>query len=110
MQRPVVSEKYRRRPGAREAIIKILRVLRLNRVAARLYYRYFHAAVGPPAALSGEWVVTLSARPNYFGRYTRFGQVVQNLQGVAANVLPIDRVVSVRIYEGNGREPLPPLN
>ena len=42
MQRPVVSEKYRRRPGAREAIIKILRVLRLNRVAARLYYRHFH--------------------------------------------------------------------
>lgn len=68
------------------------------------------AAVGPREALLGEWVVTLSARPNYLGRYAPFGQVVQNLQGVAANVLPIDRVVSVRTYEGNGREPLPPLN
>ena len=42
MQQPESTEKYGRRPGAREAIIKILRVLRLNRVAARLYYRYFH--------------------------------------------------------------------
>ena len=67
------------------------------------------AAVGPRAGLLGEWLVTLSARPNYLGRYAPFGHVVQNLQGVAAYVLPIDRVVSVRVYEGNGREPLPPL-
>jgi HEAT repeat protein/cyclophilin family peptidyl-prolyl cis-trans isomerase len=67
------------------------------------------AAVGPRGGLLGEWLVTLSARPNYLGRYAPFGHVVQNLQGVAANVLPIDRVVSVKVYEGDGREPLPPL-
>jgi hypothetical protein len=42
MQRSKDSGKYTRRPGAREATIKILRVLRLNRVAARLYLRHFH--------------------------------------------------------------------
>ena len=67
------------------------------------------AAVGRRDALLGEWLVTLGARPNYLGRYTPFGRVVQNLPGVVANVLPIDRVVAVRVYEGNGRETLPPL-
>ncbi|NIM01950.1 MAG: hypothetical protein GTN89_14345 [Acidobacteria bacterium] len=67
------------------------------------------AAAGERDALLGEWLVTLSARPNYLGRYTPFGRVVQNLAGVVANVLPIDQVVSVRVYEGNGQEPLPPL-
>jgi cyclophilin family peptidyl-prolyl cis-trans isomerase len=67
------------------------------------------AAAGRPDALLGEWLVTLGARPNYLGRYTPFGRVVQNLPGVVANVLPIDRVVAVRVYEGNGRETLPPL-
>lgn len=67
------------------------------------------AAVSARGALLGEWLITLSARPHYLGRYTPFGKVVQNLTGVVANVLPIDRVVSVRIYEGNGREALPPL-
>jgi len=32
---------------------------------------------------------------------------VRNLDGVAARVLPGDRVVSIRIYEGDGTEPLP---
>ena len=67
------------------------------------------AAVGENDALMGEWMVTLGARPNYLGRYWPFGRVAQNLAGVVANVLPIDRVVSVRVYEGNGLEPLPPL-
>jgi cyclophilin family peptidyl-prolyl cis-trans isomerase len=60
-------------------------------------------------AMLGEWLVTLAARPKYFERYVPFGRVVQNLEGVAASALPIDRVISVRVYEGNGREPLPPL-
>ena len=42
MPRPVVSEKHSARPGVREAVIKILRLVRLNRVAARLYYRHVH--------------------------------------------------------------------
>ena len=67
------------------------------------------AAAGEPDAMLGEWLVTLSARPNYLGRYTPFGRVVQNLAGVAANILPIDRVVAVRAYEGNGHETLAPL-
>ncbi len=41
MQWPEVSEKHSRRLSAREATIKILRVLRLDRFATRLYYRYF---------------------------------------------------------------------
>ena len=36
------SEDLFRRPGARELIIKGLRVMRLNRPAARIYYRFFH--------------------------------------------------------------------
>jgi len=67
------------------------------------------AAVGEDDSTLGEWLVTLGARPNYLGRYAPFGRVVQNLKGVASSVLPIDRVVSVRVYEGNGRETLPPL-
>ena len=54
----------------------------------------------------GRWFVALSAVPQFEGRYTAFGNVVQNLPGVAALVLPGDRVVSVRIYEGDGSEPL----
>jgi HEAT repeat protein/cyclophilin family peptidyl-prolyl cis-trans isomerase len=67
------------------------------------------AATGHRDALMGEWLVTLGARPNYLGRYTPFGRVVQNLPGVVANVLPIDRVVGVRVYEGHGGETLPPI-
>ncbi len=67
------------------------------------------AAPGDSATLFGEWMVTLNARPHYFGRHLAFGQVVQNLEGVVTNVLPIDRVVSVRMYEGSGLEDLPPL-
>ena len=51
MQRSKVSEIYTRRPGAREATIKVLRVLRLNRVAARLYYRHFHGFDSAPEGL-----------------------------------------------------------
>ena len=67
------------------------------------------AGAGDQGVLMGEWVVTLGARPNYLGRYMPFGRVVQNLAGVVGNILPVDRVVQVRAYEGNGRETLPPL-
>ena len=56
--------------------------------------------------LLGEWMVTMALRPTYLGRFHPFGRVVQNLSGVAGNVLPIDQVVSVKVYEGTGSEPL----
>ncbi len=42
------------------------------------------------------------------GRFTVLGKVVQNLPGVVMRLLPTDRIVSIRIYEGNGSEPLAP--
>ena len=69
------------------------------------------AAVAPgPDAWIGEWLVTLESRPNYLGRYWAFGRVAQFLPGVVGNVLPIDRVVSVHVYEGTGMEVLPEGN
>jgi cyclophilin family peptidyl-prolyl cis-trans isomerase/HEAT repeat protein len=56
-----------------------------------------------------QWFVTLSAQPHLDGRYTAFGRVAQNLGGVVAQIVPGDRVVAVRVYEGDGSEPLPPL-
>jgi len=37
------------------------------------------------------------------------GQVVQNLVGVVGQILPGDKIVSIRVYDGEGTEPLPPL-
>ena len=56
-----------------------------------------------------EWFVVLTPQPQYTGRFTPFAEVVQNFPGVIALVLPDDRVESIRIYEGDGTEPLPPL-
>jgi cyclophilin family peptidyl-prolyl cis-trans isomerase/HEAT repeat protein len=56
-----------------------------------------------------QWLVVHSARPRLAGRLTAFGRVVQNLPGVALLILPDDVVVSVEIYQGDGTEPLPPL-
>jgi cyclophilin family peptidyl-prolyl cis-trans isomerase len=56
-----------------------------------------------------QWFVTVSAHPHLDGRYTAFGQVVQNLGGVVGQMMPGDRIVSIRVYDGNGTEPLPPL-
>ena len=56
-----------------------------------------------------QWFVTLSAQPHLDGRYTAFGQVVQNLAGVVGQLLPGDKIVSIRVYDGDGTEPLPPL-
>jgi cyclophilin family peptidyl-prolyl cis-trans isomerase/HEAT repeat protein len=56
-----------------------------------------------------QWFVLLSPQPHLDGRYTAFGEVVQNLVGVAAQILPGDRVTSIRVYEGDGTERLPPL-
>jgi cyclophilin family peptidyl-prolyl cis-trans isomerase/HEAT repeat protein len=56
-----------------------------------------------------QWFVTLSAQPHLDGRYTAFARIVQNFSGVLAQILPGDRVLSIRIYEGTGAEPLPPL-
>ena len=68
------------------------------------------AAVGDGNGnLFGEWMVTIEGRPNYLGRYYPFGRVVRNLKGVVQNIWPIDRLVSVEMYEGDGSEALPPL-
>jgi HEAT repeat protein/cyclophilin family peptidyl-prolyl cis-trans isomerase len=66
-------------------------------------------ASGPDVWL-GEWMIALESRPNYLGRYWPFGRVAQFLPGVVGNILPIDRVVSVRVYEGTGMEGLNPGN
>jgi len=55
-----------------------------------------------------QWFVTLSAQPHLDGRYTSFGHVVQGLREIVAKMRPEDTIVSIRIYEGNGSEALPP--
>jgi HEAT repeat protein/cyclophilin family peptidyl-prolyl cis-trans isomerase len=62
-----------------------------------------------PDGSDGAWFVTLTSRPEMMRRATAFGQVIQNFPGVVARLLPGDRVVSVEVYEGDGTEPLPPL-
>jgi len=54
-----------------------------------------------------NWFVTLTMQPQMLTRFTAFGRVVQNFGGVVARVLPHDRIVSVKMYEGDGTEPLP---
>ncbi len=66
------------------------------------------ATDGPDSAGS-QWFVALSAQPHLDGRYTAFATVTQNFEGVAARVLPGDRIVRIEIYEGDGSEPLPPF-
>jgi cyclophilin family peptidyl-prolyl cis-trans isomerase/HEAT repeat protein len=65
------------------------------------------ATDGPDSAGS-QWFVALSAQPHLDGRYTAFAWVTQNFEGVAARLLPGDRIVRVEVYEGDGSEPLPP--
>ncbi len=59
--------------------------------------------------VGSQWFVTLTDQPGLIGRYTAFARVVQNLPGVVSLVVPGDRIVSVRVYAGDGSEPLPPL-
>lgn len=56
---------------------------------------------------TGPWSIAFGARTER-GAVTRIGRVVQNLSGVAARLLPGDRIVSIRIVEGDGTAPLPP--
>jgi cyclophilin family peptidyl-prolyl cis-trans isomerase len=73
--------------------------------------RFPPAAVGMtnrgPDTAAGPWFVTTTPQPQLAGRTTAFGRVVQNFPGVAALLLPGDRIVSVEVYEGNGTEPVP---
>jgi hypothetical protein len=39
-----------------------------------------------------------------------FASVAQNVAGVLMLVEPDDLIVSIRMYEGDGTEPLPPLD
>jgi cyclophilin family peptidyl-prolyl cis-trans isomerase len=54
-----------------------------------------------------QWFITLSAQPHLDGRYTSFGRVVQGLHEIVSQVRPQDTVVSIRVYVGDGSEPLP---
>jgi cyclophilin family peptidyl-prolyl cis-trans isomerase/HEAT repeat protein len=54
------------------------------------------------------WFVTLTMQPQMHTRFTAFGRVMQNFGGVVARMLPHDRIVSIKMYEGDGTEPLPP--
>jgi cyclophilin family peptidyl-prolyl cis-trans isomerase/HEAT repeat protein len=54
-----------------------------------------------------QWFVTLSAQPHLDGRYTSFGRVVQGLREIVGQMRPEDTIVLIRVYEGNGTEPLP---
>lgn len=54
-----------------------------------------------------QWFVTESAQPHLDGRYTAFGHVTQGFKQIVTQVQPGDTVVSIRVYEGNGSEPMP---
>lgn len=66
------------------------------------------ASTGKDSAGS-QWFVTLADQPQLQGRYTAFGKVVQNFAGVVSLLLPHDRVISIRMREGSGAEPLTPI-
>jgi cyclophilin family peptidyl-prolyl cis-trans isomerase len=53
-----------------------------------------------------RWFISLTLQPQLGRNRTAFGRVVQNLDGVVSLLLPGDRIVSVRIYEGDGSEEL----
>jgi len=55
------------------------------------------------------WYVAMTMQPRMQTRFTAFGRVVQNFGGVVSRLLPYDRIVSIKMYEGDGTEPLPPL-
>ena len=54
-----------------------------------------------------QWFVTLSPQPHLDGRYTSFGRVARGFREIVTQMHPGDTVVSIRVYEGNGTEPLP---
>ncbi len=66
-------------------------------------------ATDGPDTGGSQWFVTLSAQPHLDGRYTVFGYVAQNFPGVVLKILPGDRIVTIRTYEGTGNEPFPPM-
>lgn len=75
-------------------------------------HRFWAGTVGMatdgPDSAGSQWFVALSAQPHLDGRYTAFATVAQNFEGVAARMLPGDRIVRIEVYEGDGSEPLPP--
>jgi len=74
----------------------------------------FHAEISPapfdPGRLGmvtdGQWFISLATQPLLSPDQTAFGTVVQNFSGVVSLLLPGDRIVSVRVYEGDGSEEL----
>jgi cyclophilin family peptidyl-prolyl cis-trans isomerase/HEAT repeat protein len=54
-----------------------------------------------------QWFITLSPQPHLDGRYTSFGHVSQGFRQIVTQILPADVVVSIRVYDGDGSEPLP---
>jgi HEAT repeat protein/cyclophilin family peptidyl-prolyl cis-trans isomerase len=55
---------------------------------------------------NGQWFISLATQPLRSPGHTAFGRVVQNFPGVVSLLLPDDRIVSVRVYEGDGSEEL----
>lgn len=74
--KPTVKMK-RKKPGFREAVIRILRSLRLNRPAARFYYRWIHgfASAGEdlPAAIDRCFERVAASGVPAQGDYVEFG-------------------------------------
>lgn len=56
-----------------------------------------------------QWFITLGDQPQLEGRFTPMGQVVRNFPGVVWQLLPYDRVVSVRVSEGDGLDDRQPM-
>jgi cyclophilin family peptidyl-prolyl cis-trans isomerase len=56
-----------------------------------------------------QWFVIMSMQPHLDGRYTAFGRVAQDPLKILEQIRPGDRVVSIRVYEGDGSEPLPKI-
>jgi len=54
-----------------------------------------------------QWFIVLSDQPHLDGRYTAFAHVVQGQRDVVSDIVPGDKVVSIRMYDGDGTEPLP---
>ncbi len=51
-----------------------------------------------------RWFISTFTQPRLGDRYTAFGKVVQNFDGVVPMLLPGDRIVSVTVYSGDGSE------
>lgn len=59
-----------------------------------------------PDRIGSRWLISTGLQPSASARTTVIGRVVQNYTGVVTRILPGDEIVSIKIYEGDGTEPL----